>query len=991
MQNGKRVVVVGGGVAGMTAAHELIERGFDVILVERRAAGEEGGRARSFRRSLISPGGEELGIRAPVEHGFRFFPGFYRNLDETMARIPLAEGAAAGAHATVLHNLVHIEEEWLSVSGKPTIPIPAAAPGVQRPTRRWLDLLRVPKALLEVGLTAEDLQIFSDRLWQIATSCADRRNLEYEQLGWREFVESLDRSHEYYWYLASGLTRTLVAAKARKASAKTMGTIALRLLLCLFEEQNTTDRVLNGPTNDAWFGPWLTHLQRLADQNGTYFRLLSGTRVVRAELGPARGRGEVGSKRVVGLHLANAGGTVALRDFDHAIFALSVGAVATLLGEDRELADALGPAAKANISSLASAHVESMHGLQIFVRERLPLNRGHQIFADSPWGLTSIAQGGFWGPGQLPDGIKDVLSIDISSWDLPGRSGGPPAADSSADMIFSEVRSQVQAALGSDFLRDQDIVGWYLDEGINQSEEKVVVNNAGSWALRPEPRTAIENLHLAGDYVRTLTDLACMEGSNESAKVAVNAILAAEGSESRCKVLDPEETEPRSLQPLKQRDQSLFDRGLPWSGLPGGTWAIRTMWAGHTLGSIALAEDQGGVSVAPRDPPLPSPTPNRAPFRLKPELWHPSYARVKVRREPDARDIVAAGAEQARQLRDNEVDELLHGIAAQPGRSDPMFRRWRLSQMRLGKKCFPIPFLVYEGDTLVIHGRARNFDYLEQWTDNTGYRPVYSVEAGAKVGFAELWIVEYEDTVGGLYNEVVLNFVVSKLRRPPYRWRSPYSSIVPMMDSANRLFTIRLLLDVRKEIHPGPIDYGRDLFGMDKRPAKVEIDRRSRTKWIHCVEDGVPVLRARVDETASLLQDVTDSIELSRELGTLEMLKNARQALEGEEIRGGLISPDFRTPPRNGLGRTATIDVQARYKFKPRMLRVGPGDFEILQSKGDNLAHLLRGMGFEAQIATADRHLKSVLFLEGWPSPEGKVEPDRPPGSLAAEVTPARA
>ena len=40
-----RVIVLGGGVAGMSAAHELIERGFEVVVLERRNIA--GGKARS--------------------------------------------------------------------------------------------------------------------------------------------------------------------------------------------------------------------------------------------------------------------------------------------------------------------------------------------------------------------------------------------------------------------------------------------------------------------------------------------------------------------------------------------------------------------------------------------------------------------------------------------------------------------------------------------------------------------------------------------------------------------------------------------------------------------------------------------------------------------------------------------------------------------------------------------------------------------------------
>jgi hypothetical protein len=56
--------------------------------------------------------------------------------------------------------------------------------------------------------------------------------------------------------------------------------------------------------------------------------------------------------------------------------------------------------------------------------------------------------------------------------------------------------------------------------------------------VRPEAELPqVENLFLASDYVRTHTDLATMEGANEAARRAVNAILDASGSDAdRCGV-----------------------------------------------------------------------------------------------------------------------------------------------------------------------------------------------------------------------------------------------------------------------------------------------------------------------------------------------------------------------------------------------------------------------------------------------------------------------
>src|SRR5439155_16013611 len=84
------VAVLGGGVGGLTAAHELAERGFKVTVVEPKAFG---GKARSIPVPRTGTGGRS---DLPGEHGFRFFPGFYKNIPDTMRRIPVA-GNANGA------------------------------------------------------------------------------------------------------------------------------------------------------------------------------------------------------------------------------------------------------------------------------------------------------------------------------------------------------------------------------------------------------------------------------------------------------------------------------------------------------------------------------------------------------------------------------------------------------------------------------------------------------------------------------------------------------------------------------------------------------------------------------------------------------------------------------------------------------------------------------------------------------------------------------
>ena len=94
--------------------------------------------------------------------------------------------------------------------------------------------------------------------------------------------------------------------------------------------------------------------------------------------------------------------------------------------------------------------------------------------------------------------------------------------------------------------------------------EPLLVNEVGSWRLRPSARTLIPNLFLASDYVRTYTNLATMEAANEAARRAVNAIFDEAGVSDQCRVWNL--YEPLLLKPSRLLDWWRYrDRKKPWA------------------------------------------------------------------------------------------------------------------------------------------------------------------------------------------------------------------------------------------------------------------------------------------------------------------------------------------------------------------------------------------------------------------------------------------
>ncbi|WP_331060410.1 FAD-dependent oxidoreductase [Hymenobacter sp.] len=169
--SGVRVAVLGGGVAGMSAAHELAERGFSVDVYERQPR-YVGGKARSVDVPNTGTGRRP---DLPGEHGFRFFPGFYRHVTDTMKRIPYGTNPQG-----VFDNLVASQRVLLARFGKPPLPALVNFPK----TRADLETILQDLAHADTGLNASDIKLFAHSLWRILTSSYERRQQVYERQSW---------------------------------------------------------------------------------------------------------------------------------------------------------------------------------------------------------------------------------------------------------------------------------------------------------------------------------------------------------------------------------------------------------------------------------------------------------------------------------------------------------------------------------------------------------------------------------------------------------------------------------------------------------------------------------------------------------------------------------------------------------------------------------------------------------------------------------------
>ncbi|WP_406048951.1 FAD-dependent oxidoreductase [Streptomyces virginiae] len=546
--SGRRVAVLGGGVAGLTAAHELAERGYGVTVYERRALG---GKARSMDVPDSARGGRRP---LPAEHGFRFIPGIYHNLPDTMRRIPFP-GNAAG----VWDNLVAPREMMFArAAGREDLRGPIPWPGHSPAELTPEEIRRALAGILQtlVRLPPHETAYFVDRVLVFLTSCDERREEVWERTPWWDFVRAERMSNEYRRILAVGITRNIVATKAEEASTRTVGTLGEAFVFNVLGRgaDGPPDRILNLPTNEAWIDPWEAHLRSL----GVEFRIGWTVREVRYAGG-----------RVSGVAVEGPDGAARTVTADHYVSALPV-------EHARRTWSAALRAADPMLGRCDKLETDWMTGIQFYLTERAELVHGHLNCIDSPWSLTAIQQAEHWPSRDFPadygDGTAvDCLSVDISEWDKPGILYGKTAKQCTREEVAREVWAQLKASLndtGKALLTDTALHSWFLDPGVNgigtphpTNQDELLIHPVGTLYNRPSAGTRIPNFFLSGDYVAVDIDLATMEGANASARAAVNALLDRDGSDAARCAVHPMYRAPE-LEAAKRHDRWRYRLGL---------------------------------------------------------------------------------------------------------------------------------------------------------------------------------------------------------------------------------------------------------------------------------------------------------------------------------------------------------------------------------------------------------------------------------------------
>jgi hypothetical protein len=173
---------------------------------------------------------------------------------------------------------------------------------------------------------------------------------------------------------------------------------------------------------------------------------------------------------------------------------------------------------------------QPMAALHLRLRKELPdLPMEHVFLHGSHYALSFIDIAPHW---KGLDGTHELsfISSNYSPLNEVSREGAK-------DLLLKEIGEYLP-------ITPADVESWELN--LN-TDVPLFINTIGAWSNRPRPKTKIKNLYLAGDFVKNVIDLACMEGAVSAALEAAGQILSDHGETESLPVVQVPPEWPRAL------------------------------------------------------------------------------------------------------------------------------------------------------------------------------------------------------------------------------------------------------------------------------------------------------------------------------------------------------------------------------------------------------------------------------------------------------------
>jgi hypothetical protein len=481
------VVIVGAGLAGISAATRLMEQGFDVTLYEENDF--LGGKLGAHRVS---------GKPDPHEHCYHMYLNWYNNFWQLMREIGALDKFIP---SPVIGCRLSGDKEtrpFLTNAGSLTTVLTNMMNGIAPPAEHFLWAYSLLDLIGTQSMSGEVL----------------------EQTSVSNFYRSRSYSTAASIENASRTLAEAFAAPSYLSSARSYQS----LIKYGYPHPVPSLWLLSQNTNDAIFEPWAKHLEARAKELGRHFKISRRTRLEKLHLA----NGKV-SKLTLGRMPINPSTVRGTSRKPTKTWEVDVPGDLILAVPPRSLAGLISwevAACSPNLEAVRLLRTEPMISLDIYFKRKIPgLTKSITLLLDSKYTLSLLDISQVWNDGPAN---RTALNVIASNADL--------IVDYPSEIILDILLKDLQRFL--DFkLGDVDKNRCHIQTNVG---EELFVNQVGSWENRPKATCDIPNLFLAGDFCQTFIDVVTVEGAVVSGLLAAEALRARRGIGAPIDIVRPD-------------------------------------------------------------------------------------------------------------------------------------------------------------------------------------------------------------------------------------------------------------------------------------------------------------------------------------------------------------------------------------------------------------------------------------------------------------------
>jgi len=487
------VIIVGGGVAGLTAALRLLERGYKVTVIERDQI--IGGKFRSEKRH---------GKPDYHEHSFHLFLNWYNNFWKIADELGVRQNFEP-------RNSVKYQRLDGSVADM-------ANPG---------SVKYLPQLMMSGLIPIPDMFVWNYSFLDLMAQPFDRKQL-LSNYSLNAFLSarpySTERAAELH---SSALLKTFATPSFQSSAASYKN----------FAKYSWFDpvpffHVMKGNTYEFFLEPW----QRKLESFGDKFELMLNTMVTKLHFGPDNRAIAVGVQSTS--QDKPTGKPRKLPVNGSLILAPAPRALAALLDEQVIRHDP-------RLGQVTFLESEPMGSLDLIFKKKLPkIPREHVVLLGSEYEMAYIDNSQIW-----PD--WDVTFLNVASGKFRplgqlepiGSTVNSETPVTAADFLIQDLHNYVDFS-------DDDIDMVRTDIQTNELF-RLFITEVGSWENRPDTTTNFPNMFLAGDFIRNVVDVVSLEGAVTSGLHAAEAVRQLDNVPDPVQIEKPKYYPELAIWPLK--------------------------------------------------------------------------------------------------------------------------------------------------------------------------------------------------------------------------------------------------------------------------------------------------------------------------------------------------------------------------------------------------------------------------------------------------------